>query len=335
MEQPCCWHDVGAWQRLEGAWERLHERSATATLFNSFPYAALWWQHFGTPGALHLWSVWEGDELLGLAPLYETGGAQGQPLRRLIGGVDVSDYLDLLLAPGREEEVLEQFLAAWADAPCRCPLDLHCIRHASPTREALLLRAAEHGFTVRAAREAVCPVIPLPDSWEGYLARLDGKQRRELRRKLRRAGQEALVSWYRAPGAALEEEMTRFFELHARSSPDKAAFMTPTMRAFFLDLAHTFSQRGWLDLRFLLLDGQPAASYLTFLFRDEVLVYNSGYDSERAGELSPGWLLLCYHIEAAIAQGRSRYDFLRGDEPYKFRFGAQAEAIYQIQLTLP
>jgi CelD/BcsL family acetyltransferase involved in cellulose biosynthesis len=334
MELECLRADE-AFDLLEEAWEALHERSPTATLFNSLPYARLWWKHFGTPGRLQLWTVREAGELIALAPLYETETAQGEPVLRFIGGVDVSDYLDLVVAPGREADVVAALLARWADAPCRCCIDLHCLRHASPTREAFLRLAPGAGFVAAQVREEVCPVISLPDTWEAYLAQLDGKQRRELRRKLRHAGQEALVRWYRASPSQLAEEMEHFFHLHALSSPEKSTFMTAPMRTFFQALARTFSDRGWLDLCFLLVDGVPAATYMNFLFRDEVWVYNSGFDGEQGGALSPGWLLLCYQIEEAISQGRTRYDFLRGEETYKFRFGAKAEPIYQIQLTRP
>ena len=52
------------------------------------------------------------------------------------GGVDVSDYLDVVTEPGREADVAAALLAGWADAPCCCVVDLHSIRHASPLREA-------------------------------------------------------------------------------------------------------------------------------------------------------------------------------------------------------
>jgi CelD/BcsL family acetyltransferase involved in cellulose biosynthesis len=108
--------------------------------------------------------------------------------------------------------------------------------------------------------------------------------------------------------------------------------MTPPMRAFFLDLAQAFSARGWLDLTFLSVNGVQVATYMNFLFRDEVWVYNSGFSETAEGVASPGWLLLSYCIEHAIALGYRRYDFLRGDELYKFRFGAHAEPIYQVRL---
>jgi len=41
-----------------------------------------------------------------------------------------------------------------------------------------------------------------------------------------------------------------------------------------------------------------------------------------ARELSPGVLLVARSIQVALQAGRSRFDFLRGDEPYKYGCGA-------------
>ncbi|MDQ4077287.1 MAG: GNAT family N-acetyltransferase, partial [Chloroflexota bacterium] len=310
----------------------LHHHSATATVFNSVTYSRLWWRHWGTAGTLQLWLVWDEDELVGVAPLYETADELGMPVLRFVGGVEVSDYLDVVTEPEREAEVVAALLEGWAGAPCRCPIDLRAIPHASPAREAFLRLAPAAGFSVVEEQEEVCPVITLPATWEAYLEGLESKQRRELRRKMRRAGKEALVTWYHVASHLVEEEMEHFFRLHALSDPRKARFMTPEMRAFFLDLALAFNARGWLDLSFLLVDGRRAATSLNFLFRNEVWLYNSGFDPAVGSLLSPGWLLLSYGIEEAIAEGRTRYDFLQGDEEYKYHFGGESEPVYQIRL---
>jgi len=53
----------------------------------------------------------------------------------------------------------------------------------------------QQGFAVEIEMQEVCPVIYLPDSYEGYLEQLDKKQRHELRRKVRKAESEAVISW--------------------------------------------------------------------------------------------------------------------------------------------
>jgi CelD/BcsL family acetyltransferase involved in cellulose biosynthesis len=38
-------------------------------------------------------------------------------------------------------------------------------------------------------------------------------------------------------------------------------------------------------------------------------------------------------IELAITNGRSEFDFLRGGETYKYRFGAQDTGVFRLQIS--
>jgi CelD/BcsL family acetyltransferase involved in cellulose biosynthesis len=61
-------------------------------------------------------------------------------------------------------------------------------------------------------------------------------------------------------------------------------------------------------------------------------VYNSAIDN-RFGSLSAGWVLLGYLLQWCIANGRQTFDFMRGSEDYKFRFGGVAGEIKRLQLS--
>jgi CelD/BcsL family acetyltransferase involved in cellulose biosynthesis len=325
---------------LEVAWNKLHHDSVSGTFFTTPQWAQVWWRHFGTPDTLRLFVVRdEAGEMVGLAPMYLAQDEQGAAVLRYIGGTDVSDYLDTVVLAGWEAQVAQALVAVWGNECCReyRAVDLYGIPDASPMREAFVSAGQVNGLRVNSGPVEPCPAVALPASWEQYLEGLERRDRHELRRKLRKAGREALVSWYRERGeqpAALAEALEVFFELHARSHPEKAAFMTGPMRAFFEDLARTTAAAGWLALDVLLINGQAAATYLTFDYRGEVLLYNSGYDPACWPELSPGWVLLAYEIERAIALGRRRFDFLRGDEEYKYRFGGKSAPIHRVRLQL-
>jgi CelD/BcsL family acetyltransferase involved in cellulose biosynthesis len=319
-----------AFETLATEWDALHTVSSTATPFNSLAYARLWWTHFGANDLLELWTVRDNNALIGIAPFYRTLNDEGVEVLRFVGGIDISDYLDVISAPGRELDVAQALVMCLAS--CNCCWDLHDMPKASPIREAFLRLAPEYGLPIYAEREEVCPVISLPATWDDYLEQLDGKQRREIRRKLRKAGQEGLVSWHVTPPDGVQEAMPIFLWLHQLSTPAKAAFMTPEMAEFFTELAETFAAKGWLELIFLHVNGEPVASYFGFRFRDTLMLYNSGFDNSWLESLSPGWLLLSYHIEYAIAEGIRRYDFMRGAEEYKFHFGGKSEPVYRLQI---
>ena len=86
-------------------------------------------------------------------------------------------------------------------------------------------------------------------------------------------------------------------------------------------------------LRLWLLDapGGPLASFLCLEWDSSVGLYNSGFDPERAA-LSPGVVLIAHTIRDAIVRGRRRFDFLRGEERYKYDFGPTPEDVFRVTL---
>jgi CelD/BcsL family acetyltransferase involved in cellulose biosynthesis len=254
---------------------------------------------------------------------------------RQVGCVEVSDYLDIIAAAGREGQVYQALLdyLAGPQAPdwdCLCLCNLP---QGSPALTLLKELAQARGYRARVEFEDVCPVIQLPAGWDEYLETLDKKQRHEIRRKIRRAEGAAALDW-RVIGAAddLEEAMTDFISLHELSSSEKERFWDDSMKAFFKAIARVFMAAGWLQLSFLQIDGHRAAALLCFDYDDAILVYNSGYDPALYAHLSPGIVLFACCIRQAISLGRRRFDFLQGDEDYKFRFGAQRTEVYQLQI---
>jgi CelD/BcsL family acetyltransferase involved in cellulose biosynthesis len=316
----------------EAGWNRLVERCRAPVPFATWQFQTTWYRAFA-PGPLHLLAVQDGAaEWVGLLPLYETSSPEG-PVLRLVGGTDVADYLDLLAVAGREEEVWKALLPVLADGPGGV-LDLRPIPAASPTAGLLGSLAESAGLACRVAVDERCPVIELPGTWDAYLAGLSGKDRHELRRKLRRAeagGPRVEVA--RTP-AAMAALMDGFIALHRRSKVGKARFMDEPMEVFFRDLGSGLAHAGLAALWMLWLEERPAAALFCLEQAGAVSLYNSGFDPE-ARALSPGVVLIARTIEDAIARGFRRYDFLRGEEPYKYGFGAVAAEVLRVTLERP
>src|SRR5262249_62382120 len=151
-------------------------------------------------------------------PLYEN-----EPdALELVGGAEVSDYLDLIAIAGHEEDAWAALLAARAGERARWIL--HAVPSASPTVRALPALAAGVGLGADATLEERCPVLGLPSSWDTYLASLSGKHRHELTRKIRRLerevpdGRNVMV---RDPDA-VAARLGRFVTRHRRSRVAKA-----------------------------------------------------------------------------------------------------------------
>lgn len=330
--------EAGGFWAFKPEWNNLVCHSCHNTLFLTWEWQSTWWKHLGEGNLLLLGFRAEDDgRLIGIAPLFHTPDDKGRSVLYLNGCRDVSDYLDLIIEVGQEDAVYDALLDyLHAEAPAWDLVDLCNLPQHSLTSVGLRERAEARGYQTIVEVEDVCPIIDLPATWDDYLLCLDKKQRHELRRKLRRADTEADTRFI-VIGTEhdLRAEMHRFIDLHQKSTPEKDNFMDPQMQGFFFDVAGVLQAKGWLQLAFVEIDGQKAAALLNFDYGNSILVYNSGYDPAQFSHLSPGIVVTARCIEHAIALGRSKFDFLRGNEVYKYRFGAQDTEVRRLVIAQP
>ncbi len=315
--------DVGA-----GAWARLHSATRLRSPFLSWPWQVEWARAFAA-GRLEVWTVHDGERgLVGALPLYEVESG----LLRTIGGVEVSDYLDLLAMSDREVDVWTALLRA--RAALSSLWELHAVPGESPTVTTLPRLGPPHGVAVSASVEDRCPVLTLPASWDAYLASLASRHRHELLRKVRRLEREvpAAKASVCRESADIGRRLDDFLRLHRLSRPGKARFMDATMESFFRRIVAEFSKSGGASLWFLDAPAGPIASFITLEWDGTVGLYNSGFDPDTA-RWSPGLVLLTHLLRDAIDRGRSRFDFLRGEERYKYEFGPTPEDVYLVTVA--
>lgn len=300
-------------------WDSLLGKSFDNRLFLTSLWHRIWRDHFGSSEAFLVTSRGEDGELTGLLPLH-IDEQDGKRILTLSGDWNVMDYMDGLALKVQAREILRSL---WDSALRELPWDEVALRHVpsgSPLLDALEDAASDMHF--EAGQDEVCPVALLCGSWDGYLQMLSKKQRHEIRRKLRRAQEGAEWTWRRVETAAdLDRDLPVFFSLHEASAREKQRFMTPAMRAFFRSLAEAMLERGYLRLNIFNREGQDIAATMSFLYRDRYLLYNSGYDPSQSAH-SPGIAAVALSMQDAIEEKAGAFDFLSGDEPYKYQFGA-------------
>ncbi|MCA9944446.1 MAG: GNAT family N-acetyltransferase [Ardenticatenaceae bacterium] len=316
---------------LANEWDNLARRGMTDTPFQTLAYQKAWWTHLHPEnGRLHTITVRnQANELLAIACLYNLDGAL-----YFNGCVEETDYLDLITSANDAE-------AAWqAILDCLCSpnfpewhsIDLCNIPETSPTRLILAQEAQRRGFLFNERVNEVCPIIPLADTFEGYLDSIDSKQRREINRKLRRANGAEAELVVVGPDDDVDTAVTEFLDLLQKSTYEKRDWLTDGRRAVFYDAARAAQKAGTLQLLFIQVGGKKAAGLFNFDYKDRIWVYNSGLDPALFGALSLGVVITAKAIEYAIENGRTTFDFLRGNETYKYRFGAQDTTIYRLHL---
>jgi CelD/BcsL family acetyltransferase involved in cellulose biosynthesis len=319
------------------AWNALVEQSIADTPFSRYEYLSEWWKTLGGGEwqnvELVLVSAAENDQLIGIAPLF-IAEYDGQRALMLVGSIEISDYLDLIV----REQDLPRFLSGLFDFLLSSvhdrwsALDWYNIPDVSPTLAALKAESERRGWTHHAEIYRPTPRIPLLGSFEEYLARIDKKQRHEIRRKMRRAAEsEKNVRFYVVDGAEnIDSEIDAFFHLMIQA-PEKEQFLHSAMREQMTVTIQNAHKYGYLWLAFLEIDGAKTAASLNFDYKNKLWGYNSGVSNEHR-ELSLGWVLLAHTIQWCCDNGRYEFDFMRGDEEYKYRFGGVNKYVMRVRV---
>jgi CelD/BcsL family acetyltransferase involved in cellulose biosynthesis len=217
-------------------------------------------------------------------------------------------------------------------------IDLRRLRLGDPAAEALAAafgaREIDCGWTLNLEREDVCPVVRIEPGadLETCLGLLPGKERHEIRRKVRRA--EAVGPVELVEPVDPLSELDAFIDLHQRRWGDDGLFPQTRggdqSRRFVRRLFELFpSPLGTVHLTFLEVGGRRVAAAIHFETADRLLFYNAGIDPD-ARALSPGVCLTERMLRRSIERGLTRLDFLRGNEPYKYDWGAVDEPIQRL-----
>jgi CelD/BcsL family acetyltransferase involved in cellulose biosynthesis len=308
-------------------WDKTAHSLPWNIVFTLPTWLEVWWRAFGTGTELNL-AVREGEEIIGLAPFKVVGETVS-----FIGSPDVCDYLDFIIAPGREADFFNVLLDD-LKRKAISRLDLRSVRPDSTVLTNLVDITKKRGGVVLCQPEDVSFEMDLPVAWEDYLESLTTKQRHEVRRKLRRLLEAGKIN-YRCLKASegLVGFMDTFLKQFVISREDKADFMTPRMEAFFRSMAGAMAKAGLLRLGVLELDTQPVAMLLGFDYNDCMYLYNSAFDPQYR-ELSVGLLSKVLCIKDSIEAGKKRFDFLKGNETYKHHLGGREVPIYSCQITI-
>lgn len=298
-------------------------------------YQTTWWKHLGH-GDLEVLEFYKDKKLVGLLPLYKdtiktTKGSKN--VYRIVGAMDESDYLDIIFKPKHKAKIFSLLL----DYLTRNQWDevwLECLNHKSVTFAELQHLVTVQNWTMTEKLQTVAPVISLPKTFDAYLKALAPRHQKAFKNLQFDIGVDDDISYRLITAAAqMPKAMKTFIRLHKASGTDKASFWNPQREAFFIEVMTNLAKQDLVKLYFLDVNGESAACMILFDWRHQFLGYNSGFDAYTYGYLGVSNALVLHTIQEAITLGRNRYDFMRGDEEYKFSFGAVSEAVNDIKIS--
>ena len=325
-------HTAASLASFEEEYRALLDRSSRANVYQSWEWIHRWWSAFGGPLARLCVIVFRHqDQVVGCAPMVVRRPA-GIPMRRLEPiGVLRSDYMDILIQDGWENRVLSAFEAHLRSSRGWDLLDLQQLPEDSPTLRYFMEHQVDLGCDID--KQETCPAAVLPDTWEKFLAGL-GKKNRYNVGYYRRLIERDFTVWIGRVGPEdLDTSMEELFRLHQlrwRKRRLPGALFSPKVRNFHRGVAGDLLERQCLDLYRLDLNGRAVAMLYCFAQNGRGYYYLGGFDPEYS-RYSVGTVLTAFAIQQSISRGHEVFDFLRGDEPYKYRWNVTDRFNYRVQ----
>lgn len=308
-----CLRDPEALFQLEREWRALWLRVGR-TPFQSPDWILPWWRAFGE-GEPWILTLRHGHHLIAFAPLYV------RERRVFLIGTGNSDYLDVLVDPYYRDSAREglfRILEERSDEWDWC--DFQQLREDSALMEAF----AERASTTQVLRQEVCPVLDLSSGAANAML----ERARAYRKKLESALGARLET---ATRETAESDFRALLQLHGERWKEKGMHGVLTEerdQRFHREVIQNFVQNGMLRLHTMRSSHAMIAVLYGFHHHDRTYYYLSGFDPA-FGRYSPGTVIVAYAIERAIQDGAKTFDFLRGAEAYKYRWGARDQVNFR------
>ena len=321
-------HHSKSFHEVKLEWENLlnNNNMRDIPFFYFWEWKKIWWNIFKSEEKqLHFIS---NEKKSIIAPLI-----QQNELITFIGSMDLIDYQDFIYEKDFSVDYLRDLLDYCFYELNSKIIRLESILEGSPTLNAIRQLASNTRFCIEVSGEDVAPYINLSDSWDSYLAMLTKKNRHEIKRKMRRVEMEENVTTLEITKEkdvmSAAKDVIKLMKLDEK----KEKFLTSEREAFFKEIIKFGSKKNLVRIIITKVGDDICSGSINFRNGYTNLLYNSGYNPQYKS-LSIGLINHIRNIRMCINNGVRVFDFLRGNEDYKYRLGASDKSIHTIQISL-
>lgn len=326
-------------ETLTPVWDSLLENCHDeSSMYLTHEWLATWWRHFGEGKRLNLLLFERDRQVVGIVPLiineYRIGSFKLDALESI--GRTSCNYVGLILPENREEAI--SVLLAYLKEKLRgvsLILRLSLIPEDSQFLDALRRNGAqfERSLVIQEKVKTLAPYITLPATWDEYFSSLGRRRRKILKGALRDLAKEhGVVELRQCDADSLEEGLSQFFDLHQerwQSVGVSGVFADPRAKEFYRAVARRFLNRGWLHFSRLTIDSEVVSAMFGCIYNQKFYAITAARDI-RYSKYGVGHLHKMQVIKDAISQNLREFDFLQGDEPYKFYWTESARRYMQV-----
>ena len=313
-------------KKLQHTWEKLVENDPFAHIFQTWQWNYCHWIFSkNDTRKLLILVAKSNDKVVGIAPCYKKRMfcSLNFWVVEFIGTGD-SDYMNIVALPDYRSIAAELFWKYLLETDKQWSVvNLRCLSHDSS-----ILDFTPHKNT-NVTVEEECPYIDLNDP-EYFQSQSFKKKRIQYKRRLDRdfnVQYEILTGEIR-----LKEAIEYLYELHDQRMDykgQKGVFQTDLRKKMFFAISKLFSKNSWLKIVTISIESKIAAILYIFQFKNCAYYYQGGFDSDYRS-YSLGTITQDIAVTDAKSTGLQKFDFLRGNEPYKKRWAKRSQNIFQV-----
>lgn len=341
--QHCVYTDFRQVTDLQQAWDACVEAGG-ADVFSTYDWCNVWWQHYGYGRRLQIHLFRQGSRIVAVFPLFWERlwlGPLSVRVVRIVGSDHSVTTCGLPVCPGKMREtvkaVVKELDRSWAwDLLYFGPLSGYFTQRAALAEA--LRGCSSIGEAVADGNVGPHICFDLPRTYEMYLDTLSSNERHNIRKRERRLNKKQDLCVGIVTPAQLTEAFGDFVRQHQTQWQHQGQMGHfddwPGARAFHYDVARAQSRRGRLMLVQLRAGGETLGYQYNYRFARRVhWILTSRTLNSAWTYYSPGRLLHCAVVRAAIESKVRQIDAMRGLYDYKLRLGGLVLQLQSVAAT--
>ena len=314
-------------------WDNLLIESNFPHPFSSFTFYNSWVETFVDDlTQIKMLFFYNNNKLVGLAPIFVD---QDNKNISILGDKDLFDYRDIIYISEFYEEIYIEFLSYLKSQ--KWYQDYTVIMQSIPESSELfnLLNADKliEFANVEIIQEDVTPIFNINDEWDDYLLVLSKKQRHEIRRKLRKFDSQDFHFKLIKGNQDLSNFLSDFYQLFINSREDKKQFLTDQRKSFFNKMLFAFAAKQELKILSYYDGNNLISACIVIEYANISFLYNSAYSLDY-NSFSVGLVSKIVALKQSIENSKRAFNFLRGNERYKYDLGGEDIKLFEIKLLI-
>ena len=308
---------------LKYQWNELLEQSHFNNIFQRHEFISAWWKHLGCSKKLFVLVAKQNEIIIGIAPLLiEKTKIHSFPVSvvKFIGGIEFGK-LDFIYRKGQEQVVGTFMRYLYSRKHQWDVLLFEPILQESPTIKQLASLDVQDSLNLTSSIHSICPYLPLKDNWDDFMLGLKKSTKKNIRRRLKGLEKMGEVQF---ESFGSKEELNDhlndilFVEKQSWKGQERVGVFSSELQLdFHKELAECAASNGWLYFSMLKLNDKFIAYQHGFIYENVFYAYNSAFDPAFYTH-SPGSLTINYLCQELVNGNISEFDFLNGDQAYKF-----------------